>query len=264
MLPLRDETRVRRPPLATMAIIAACVVAFVFVQPSAVRSIGSVSAVELSENAEFNYEHAVVPCELAEGRPLRVIELAVAGATGETDACDAAAGGPALFEDKNVWLSVLKSMFLHGSWLHLASNMLFLWVFGRNVEARMGYVGYAVFYAAAGVVATAAHVVAEVDSTVVLIGASGAVAGVMGAFLAWFPLARMRLLVMVGFIPVPSRLPAFVLLVVWFVSQFFVGAEDGIAWIAHVAGFVFGFVTGIATRPRSRKPPAVQAPYSAL
>jgi len=267
MLPLRDETPTRRPALITILIIAACVGSFVFVQPGAVRSIGDASQAELVENFWFNYEHAVVPCELVHGRPLGELQIAVTTMTGQTDdaaICDAEATGPEAFEHKNVWLAVFKSLFLHGNWLHLIGNMLFLWVFGRSVESRMGFVGFAVFYAAAGVVATTAHVVARMDSTVALIGASGAVAGVMGVFLAWFPLARMRLLVLVGFIPVPSRLPAFVLLAIWFVSQFFIGEDSGVAWIAHVAGFAFGFLAGLTTRGRKRRPAARQAPYSAL
>ena len=278
MLPLRDETQARRPALVTMLIIAACVAVFVFVQPSAVRSISGVTYAQLDENARFNYENAVIPCELVQGRPLTVTEIAIANTTGESDACIDNAGraaGQELFADKNVWLAAIQSLFLHGSWWHLAGNMLFLWVFAKNVEARMGFLAYAVFYVAAGVVATTAHVVAELDSVVPLVGASGAVAGVMGVFLAWFPLARMSLVVMVGFIPVPSRLPAFVLLVIWFVSQFFIGSDSGVAWIAHVAGFLFGFLVGLSTRPRRRPPsfagtpgfggptpPLPQAPYS--
>ena len=110
-------------------------------------------------------------------------------------------------------------------------------------------------------VATAAHVLAQVDSTVPLVGASGAVAGVMGAYLVWFPWARVRTVIFLAFIPVWPRIPALVLLAFWLISQFFIGNDAGIAWVAHVAGFVFGMVTGIIARTDDGFERSLQAQY---
>ena len=139
-------------------------------------------------------------------------------------------------------------MFLHGDLLHLGGNLLFLWVFGNNIEDRLGPLRYVAFYLAAGVVATVAHIAVQVDSTVPIIGASGAIAGVMGAYLMWFPWARVRTLFFIGFIPLWPRIPAFVPLVVWLVSQFFIGPDEGIAWVAHVGGFAFGIAVAATAR----------------
>jgi membrane associated rhomboid family serine protease len=109
----------------------------------------------------------------------------------------------------------------------------------------MGRGHFAVFFLMSGIIATLAHVAVQLDSTVPVVGASGAVAGVMGVYLVWFPRARVRTLVFITIIPLWPRLPAAVLLVVWFVSQFYIGNNSGVAWMAHVAGFIFGVVAGL-------------------
>jgi membrane associated rhomboid family serine protease len=142
-------------------------------------------------------------------------------------------------------------MFLHGSWLHIGGNMLFLWVFGNNIEDRMGWLPYLLFYLVAGVVATLAHVAVQPASTVPLIGASGAVAGVMGAYLVLFPNVQIRSLLI--FILVLIRdIPAKWLLGFWFVFQFFTNPAEGVAWVAHVGGFVFGALVAFLLRDRLR------------
>jgi membrane associated rhomboid family serine protease len=239
VLPLWDENPTRRFPAVTIALIAICVAVHLFVQPQATDGDG----------VRFGYEWAAIPCEITEGRPLSVDEVLVTLQTGDATACDLAGDtSPPVFPDKNVWLAALVSMFLHAGLLHLAGNMLFLWVFGNNVEDHLGPVRFALFYVAAGIVATAAHIAVQLDSTVPVVGASGAIAGVMGAYLVWFPWARVRTVVILGIIPLPFRLPAAVPLAFWFVTQFFVGAEDGIAWMAHVGGFAFGALVGLFAR----------------
>ena len=250
MIPLRDENPTHRPPVVTVLLIAACIATFLFVQPSATRSLlDAPDDAALIEEIEFSYEHAAIPCELIQGRPLTVPEVLRTLRAGDTDACITdGEPGRALFADKSVWRSVLVSMFLHGGWLHLAGNMVFLWVFGNNIEDHLGHLRYLVFYVAAGVVATAAHVLLALDSTVPLVGASGAIAGVMGAYLVWFPWARIRTIIMLGVIPIWPRIPAAILLVVWFLTQFWIDPNAGIAWAAHVGGFVFGVVMAMAAR----------------
>jgi membrane associated rhomboid family serine protease len=156
------------------------------------------------------------------------------------------------------WTTIFTAMFMHASFLHIAGNMLFLWVFGRRVEDRLGPVVFAVFFLAAGIVAAIAQVMADPNSTVPFIGASGAIAGVMGAYLVWFPRAQINTLFFV-FIIFWFRIPAWIVLVAWFVLQFFTSPNSGIAWVAHVGGFVFGAGVAWLLRPRRPSPPELAA-----
>ncbi|MBN1177835.1 MAG: rhomboid family intramembrane serine protease [Anaerolineae bacterium] len=163
-------------------------------------------------------------------------------------------------------LTLVTSMFLHGGWMHLIGNMLYLWIFGDNVEDRLGPVLYAIFYLGAGLVAGLAQVVVAPYSTIPAIGASGAVAGVLAAYLALFPTAPVRVLVPGLFMMRVARVPAVIVLGMWFVIQLFNGflslgaatmATGGVAWFAHIGGFVAGLGVGIAMRvfQRPQLPP---------
>jgi membrane associated rhomboid family serine protease len=150
-----------------------------------------------------------------------------------------------------VWLAVLESMFFHASILHLAGNMLFLWVFGNNVEDYLGRIAFILFYLVAGAVAMGAHVLYDPGSTTPVVGASGAIAGVMGMYFVLWPRARVLALVpFLLFLPLP--LPAGLILLMWLVLQFFT-PNTGVAWVAHVGGFVFGAL--VAFLLRKVKPP---------
>jgi len=146
-------------------------------------------------------------------------------------------------------LTVFSSMFLHGGWLHLVGNMWYLWIFGDNIEDRLGHVKYLVFYLLAGLAAGLLHYATNSESRVPTVGASGAIAGVLGAYLAAFPRARVvTLLPLFPFFRVVA-LPAMVVLGLWFVIQFFSGALSlgystggGVAWWAHIGGFGFGYL----------------------
>ena len=155
------------------------------------------------------------------------------------------------FPRKNVFLAVLYSMFLHANLLHIAGNMLFLWIFGNNIEDRMGWIGYPIFYLVSGVVAAATQFAVGPNSTVPVVGASGAIAGVMGAYLVLFPRVRIRALIFI----IPADVPAYVLLTFWFVLQFFTSPSSGVAWVAHVGGFVFGAIVAFVLRNRLRPAP---------
>jgi membrane associated rhomboid family serine protease len=140
-------------------------------------------------------------------------------------------------------LSLLFSLFMHGSWLHLLGNMLFLWIFGNNIEDRLGRIKFILFYLLCGIGASLAHVLFNLNSLTPVIGASGAVSGVMGAYLALFPTARVRTLVFLFILVTTMDIPAAVFLVIWFIFQFLsAGGGSGIAWLAHVGGFVLGFL----------------------
>jgi membrane associated rhomboid family serine protease len=141
-------------------------------------------------------------------------------------------------------LTLITYQFLHGSWLHLFSNMIILWILGDNIEDNMGHVGFLAFYLLCGVAAGLAHALMSPGSNVPLVGASGAIAGVMGAYMWLYP--RARILVLFSLI-IPFRVPAWVFLGGWLVLQFLslrapVGAEQAVAWWAHIGGFVAGLV----------------------
>lgn len=238
MIPLKDENPTTRPPVVTVVLIAACIAIFVFVQP---RDQGV-------EDAEFSFKHAAIPCEVVNGRPLSLEEVRDTVEAGDGTACVVQPTSRKLFAGKSVFLAVLYSMFLHGSWLHLAGNMLFLWVFGNNIEDKLGSGLYLVFYLLAGLVATAAHIFVQPDSTVPVVGASGAIAGVMGAYLVLYPNVRIRSLIFLGFLVLFRDVAAKWLLGIWLVSQFFISPNSGVAWMAHVGGFVFGVAAGLLWR----------------
>lgn len=236
-----------------MLLIALNVVVFMFVQRPYDRGI---------DQARFSYQWAAIPCEVTKGRPLDGDEITLTIQGGDQNACTKATEADqtgSVFPAKQVFLAVLYSMFLHGSWLHIGGNMLFLWVFGNNIEDSMGSFPYLAFYLLSGVVAAAAHIAVQPYSTVPIVGASGAIAGVMGAYLVLFPNVRIRSLI-IFFIVLFRDIPAKWLLGFWFVLQFFTNPAEGVAWVAHVGGFVFGaavaFIFGDRLRPSPEPMPA--------
>ncbi len=225
MFPIRDVNPTLTTPLATIAIIAANLAVFFLWQPQ---------ATDLAATNEFLYENAAIACELTSGEPVTLEEI-------ETDTCDDP--GPGVFPDKNVWLAALVSMFLHGGIGHLLGNMWFLWIFGNNVEEAYGTIGYLALYLVTGLIATGIFVLFNPDTTVPLVGASGAIAGVLGAYLVLYPTHRVLSLLFVVFVPVP----ALVFLGIWLVTQFLLPIE-GVAWQAHVGGFVAGALITLPIR----------------
>ncbi len=158
------------------------------------------------------------------------------------------------------WATLLTSMFLHGGWAHIVGNMVFLWVFGDNLEHHFGRAGFLGFYLATGVIASATHILFNWDSTIPTIGASGAIAGVLGAYLLLFPRRRVKTLFMMGFITVMD-VPAVWLLVLWGIIQVFSGVGSivstqggGVAYWAHVGGFIAGAASIVAWRILKREP----------
>jgi membrane associated rhomboid family serine protease len=245
VIPLHDVNPTTRRAVVTLVLIAVNVAVFLLVQQAqdGVETVQAANGqeVRIDSSLSFTYEWAAVPCEIVERRPLGLDEIEATVVGGDAEACarSEAVAGPALFPDKLEWVAVLVSMFLHGGWLHLGSNMLFLWVFGNNIEDRLGPVRYVLFYLLGGIVATVAHVAANPSSTVPVVGASGAIAAVMGAYLVWYPNARIRTVIF-ALIIFFTEIRARWLLGFWFVLQFFTSAESGVAWVAHVAGFAFG------------------------
>src|SRR5438093_1404251 len=162
------------------------------------------------------------------------------------------------------WSTLITSMFLHGGWLHLGGNMLYLWIFGDNIEDRLGHVKYAVFYLLCGTIATLSHAVVNPASRMPAIGASGAIAGVLGAYLILFPRARVTTLIPIFVFITVRELPAVLVLGLWFVLQFFVGVASigvpeesagGVAYFAHIGGFVAGMLLVMLMGGYRRPPP---------
>jgi membrane associated rhomboid family serine protease len=261
VIPLRDRNPTRRRPYVLWVLIAINVAVFALLQPHSSKAITldrDGVAVEVPRDTAFNLRWAGVPCELNQNQPLTVGEA-------QTRTCNRAAtvaNSPIapdteIFPEKRIWLGPLFSLFLHGSILHILGNLLFLWVFGNNVEDHLGPWWFAAFYVAAGLVATAIQFVLTADSTIPVIGASGAVAGLMGAYLVWWPKAKVLSIVPV-LLFIVIEIPAFIVLLVWFGLQFFTASDSGIAWFAHVGGFAFGaFVAALVRLVHPPQPPAV-------
>ncbi|MGQ0849468.1 MAG: rhomboid family intramembrane serine protease [Actinomycetota bacterium] len=225
MLPIRDLNPGRTTPYLTWAIIGVTALIFFFVQGGG--------------GERHLYEAASIPCEVTTGAPLSPAEIS--GAPCEL-------GGTPAFPDKNVWFSVLASIFFHGGLGHILSNLWVLFIFGNNVEDAFGRGGYLVFYLMAGLVASAAHIFLRPDSTLPVVGASGAIAGVMGAYAVLFPRARVTSIIPPFFFW-SFAIPAVAFLVIWFASQFLLaGSDTNVAWEAHVAGFVFGVLVALVGR----------------
>ena len=238
MFPLRDINPTRIFPALTLLVVVANVLVFFAAQPF-----------DEVETQEFFYQNAAIACELTTGEPLDVEEI-------QRDVCLEGGAERAVFPDKNVWVAAVVSMFLHAGFFHLFFNMWSLWIFGNNVEEAFGRAGFVLLYVGAGIVATAGFVLLNPDSTIPLVGASGAIAGIMGAYLVLFPTHRIVTIVFLYVVAVPAML----FLGVWFATQFlFVTEDTNIAWEAHVFGFVFGAAIALPLRrPLLRRTAEIQ------
>jgi membrane associated rhomboid family serine protease len=227
VIPLRDVNPTRTTPYVTLAVIAVCVLVFFFVQNQPTEA----------DVEAFLYRRAAISCELTTANPLTPDEII-------EQTCSSQPGAP-LFPEKSPWISVLTSLFLHGGLAHLGFNMWFLWIFGNNVEEAYGHLRYLLLYVIGGIAATMAFVFSNPDSTVPLIGASGAIAAVLGSYAVIYP--GHRVLSLVGWIVLP--LPAALFLGIWFVLQFGLGGTN-VAWQAHAGGFLFGAAITLFLRRR--------------
>jgi membrane associated rhomboid family serine protease len=239
----------RRPPVVTYGLIGVCAVVFVLSPVSGlVPSRGSVFAQTCMQGTYFD-RWGVIPAVLWHG--------SLAGtAPGLPPGCSSP---PHLVTSP--FLSVLTALFVHGSWLHLLGNMLFLYIFGAGVEERLGPVRYAAFYLLAGYLATFGYAIVNASSTQTLVGASGAIAGVLGAYLYLHPQARVTS-IFPFLLFLPLRFPAWLVLGFWFVLQWLAArtgqSGPGVAYVAHITGFAFGFLCAVACY-RGRRAPVRRA-----
>jgi rhomboid family protein len=248
VIPVHDVNPLRRTPWATYALILINVVVFL-VTPGALGG-GATRATVVCHQEAFDYRYGAIPRELTGGHPLRLVPSGREVTTSRGPGC--VLTHPRYH--KVPLVSVLTAMFVHAGWLHLLGNMLFLLIFGNNVEDRFTKLPYLLFYLACGYVAAYGFAAVYPHSTQPLVGASGAIAGVLGAYLALFPRARVWSLVPFLFF-IPLRIPAWLVLGLWFVIQWAYSAGGqsqpgggAVAYVAHVFGFVAGLLVGLLTR----------------
>ena len=247
VIPIHDENPTRRAPVITYLLIALNFV-FFFTEPVVSQiGVGQQTVAQACQQQQYFDKYAAIPKELTHNKPIQP-EVRAEPLPGTPFACRIDERG------KKPYLSVLYSMFLHGGWLHILGNMLFLWIFGNNVEDRFGRIGYLLFYLFCGYVAAYGFAYGNPNSTETLVGASGAIAGVLGAYLVMFPRARVTSLVPIIFF-IPLRLPAWAVLGSWFVLQWLYSSGSamasgaGVAYLAHVYGFLAGIAVAVLARP---------------
>ena len=249
VIPIHDDNPVRRVPIVTYLLIALNFVVF-FTEPVVSQiGVGSQTVAQVCEQRAYFDKWVVIPKVIVEIKTLPPHRYVLETNAGP-EAC------PVIDESgKRPYLSVLYAMFLHGGWLHILGNMLFLWVFGNNVEDRMGRIKFLLFYLFCGYVAAYGFAAGNADSTTTLVGASGAIAGVLGAYLVVFPRARVTSVLPLGFLFIPLKLPAWGVLGGWFLLQWLyssgtaVASGAGVAYLAHVFGFVAGAAIALVARP---------------
>jgi membrane associated rhomboid family serine protease len=213
MIPISDENPTRLTPLVTWGIILACVVTFLW-QLSFSESDGEALFFSLGFVPRNLFDSAMTQTVYGIPRPL---------------------------------LTLITSMFLHGGFLHLGGNMLYLWIFGNNVEDAMGHVRFLLFYLACGIAAALAEGIVNLHSALPMVGASGAISGVLAAYVLIYPRARVTVIIPLGILLYPTKISAFYVIGFWFVLQLLNGVgttlgAPGTAWWAHVGGFAAGFL----------------------
>ncbi|CAL9290810.1 rhomboid family intramembrane serine protease [Streptomyces sp. SudanB182_2057] len=256
VIPVHDVNPVRRTPWVTYALIAANVLVFVTMPGMAGSVTGGTKLAQLCDLQAFLDRYAAVPRELIHDRLPRLVPTGEVGLGPQGPGCVVAPPG----YDKSPPLSVFTAMFLHGGWPHLLGNMLFLLIFGNNVEDRMGHIRFFLFYVVCGYAAGYGFALLNDASADPLIGASGAIAGVLGAYLVLYP--RARVWVLVPFLVfLPLRLPAWLVLGFWFGLQAVYSSGLGVsgagtvAYAAHVVGFVAGMLLAWPLKPGTPPPP---------
>jgi rhomboid family protein len=249
MFPIADENEPGRgPAFVTLAFIAINLAVFFLIQLN---------------NDAFTYGYSAIPAEITHG--IDIVEPQVIEVDGQQIPIPEAPG------PSPIYLTLITSMFMHGGFAHILGNMLFLWIFGDNVEHRVGHIPYAIFYLVAGIIGSLAQIAISPDSVIPSLGASGAISGVLGAYLVFFPNNKVWIIV---FRFIPYAVPAIVAIGLWALFQFISGfgsiattdeTTGGVAYMAHIGGFVAGVIFGLIGRTiwgsGARGTPAGQRQY---
>lgn len=219
MIPLSDENATSRTPVVSYALLGAILLAFLW---------------QLQAGDAAVYAFGLIPARLVHGALL-----------------------PPQLEWAPAWATVFTSMFLHGGWLHLGGNLLYLWIFGDNVEDALGRGRFVAFYLLCGVAAALVQTVSETTSLIPMIGASGAISGVLGAYMRLYPHARVRVLVPLFIVFYTIRVPAWMVLGLWFLFQLasstmIQAGQGGVAFFAHIGGFLSGLILVGLMLPRRK------------
>jgi len=265
VIPISDETPVRRFPVVTISLIALCILVFFVVQPTHLTTKDLLRpdiAGESAEQLRFAVDNAAIPCEILKGRPLTEREYRETFFEGDTSACSDR-DGTRQVPHKLVYLALFATMFLHSNTQHLFGNLLFLWVFGNDIEHRWGRMRYLALYLLGGLAASFTHVLLNPNSTVPMIGASGAIAAVMGAYVIFYPSTRVKSIIFFGPMLLRKVKAVWLMLVFLLTQLLYIPGNSGVAWGAHLGGFAFGVVLGLLWRRRGREaapPPLVPQP----
>ena len=253
MIPIGDEDTgdQRVIPYVNLAIIAINVLVFLY----------------QLVNPDFTNGYSAVPAEITSGKDI-IGQFPIVAPDGTSVVIDEAPG------PMPIWLTLLTSTFMHGGWLHIGGNMLFLFIFGDNIEKAYGHIKYVIFYLVCGIIASLAHVLSQPDSIIPSLGASGAISGVLAAYLVLFPTNRVKVLLTLGVVLLrPIMVPAVVMIGLWALLQFVNGLgaiavseeTSGVAYWAHIGGFIAGAVITLLAKPfldRGATAPARVSPPS--
>jgi len=252
LLPIGDDNVGRTtPPLITWAIIGINIAVFILLQGAGMTRSGEV----------FTYGYSAVPYEITHNTDLtgpvaldggNAPQGRVSGRRNAAPPAVPQAPGPS-----PIWLTLFTAMFMHGGWAHIGGNMLYLWIFGDNIEDNFGHLKFLIFYLLSGLVASFSQILLNPDSVIPTLGASGAIAGVLGAYLVMFPKNRVMALLPLGFLWTTVEVPAIVVLGFWIVIQIFSQytstfehSSGGVAYMAHIGGFVCGIILSFFLRRR--------------
>jgi membrane associated rhomboid family serine protease len=284
VLPLKDNNPTARFPVLTVALIVINVAVFIWQLNFPTDKV--LDQVGFGSIDQSSLEYGAIPYRISHMDSRDCAVGAVGTSQGQLEAGVVCPGTkefdravaigrenpdaqPITINEAPWWQTLFTSMFMHGGFLHIAGNMLFLWVFGNNIEDRLGRVKFLLFYLLAGLIAVYTQALIDTSSTAPTIGASGAIAGVLGAYALLFPRARVLTLIFIIFFVTLVEIPALILLAVWFILQFIPalgqvavdpGGGQGVAYFAHVGGFVFGLAVAavmlsISGRRGGEEPP---------
>jgi membrane associated rhomboid family serine protease len=277
VLPLKDDIPTSRFPVITVALIAINVAIFIWQLNFPTDQ--KLDQVGFGHIDQSSLEYGAIPYRITHADDRDCVIGGVPDSQGQLEAgvvCPGTAdydravaigrqdaqATPIPIDQAPWWVTLFSSMFLHGGFLHIAGNMLFLWVFGNNIEDRLGRLWFPIFYLLAGLIAVYTQALIDSSSTAPTIGASGAIAGVLGAYALLYPRARVLTLIFIVFFVTLVEIPALILLAIWFLLQFVpalgqvaveTGGGQGVAYFAHVGGFIFGLAVAAVILSISRR-----------